>query len=151
MRTEHQNQGSVLSGRVTQHPVVPNQTYHPINQPSELTRMKIQDFLLFKENHNKTRDSMATLYEEGFFNDLLRVEKRKTERSRRPFLLMLIDLEHPDLHEKEEVARQIAIALFSTSRETDVKGWHKRAAVIGIIFTEPNPENNIECFQDAAF
>jgi lipopolysaccharide/colanic/teichoic acid biosynthesis glycosyltransferase len=127
---------------------VPIQLYHPINQPSELTTTKIHDSLLFKKNHNNTHDSTADLYEEEFFNDLLRVEKRRTERSRRPFLLMLIDLEHLDPHEKGEVARQLAITLLSTTRETDVKGWYKRASVIGIIFTEPNPDNNIACFQD---
>jgi lipopolysaccharide/colanic/teichoic acid biosynthesis glycosyltransferase len=112
--------------------------------------MKRQYSLLFKKTHNNTHDSMA-MHEERFFNHLLLVEKRRTERSRRPFLLMLIDLEHLDPYEKEEVARQVAIALFSTSRETDVKGWYKRAAVIGIIFIEPNPDNNIECFQDILF
>jgi GGDEF domain-containing protein len=113
--------------------------------------MKIKDFFLFKKNRSNTHDSIANLYKEEYFNDFLRVERRRTERSRRPFLLMLIDLEHMDPQEKGEAAEQIARALFSTSRETDVKGWYKKASVIGIIFTEPNPDNDIAYFQDRIF
>jgi lipopolysaccharide/colanic/teichoic acid biosynthesis glycosyltransferase len=110
--------------------------------------MKNQDSLLFKKNRNNPSNSVANLYEEEFFNDLLRVERRRTERSRRPFLLMLIGLEQLDSHEKEEALGQIAATLFSTSRETDVKGWYKKASVIGIIFTDPNPDNDISSFQE---
>jgi hypothetical protein len=93
----------------------------------------------------------ASLYQEEFFNDFLRVERKKAERSRRPFLLMLIDLENLDPHEKGEVVKQVTSALFSTSRETDVKGWYKRPSVIGIIFTERNPDNNMACFKGMIF
>jgi lipopolysaccharide/colanic/teichoic acid biosynthesis glycosyltransferase len=113
--------------------------------------MKTQDPLLFRKNRSNPSGSIASLYDEQFFNDLLQVEKRRTERSRRPFLLMLIDLENLDPREREEVARQIATAVFSMSRETDVKGWYKRASVMGIIYTDPNPDNDITCFQDMIF
>jgi hypothetical protein len=104
----------------------------PENEPS-----------LFKKNRNKGLVSMGEFYEEDFFKDLLGVERKKTDRSDRPFLLMLINIDHLDPHERGEVIGQIVQSLFSTSRETDVKGWYKSSSVIGVIFTDPNPENEI--------
>jgi lipopolysaccharide/colanic/teichoic acid biosynthesis glycosyltransferase len=111
--------------------------------------MKTYGSALFKEEDPGSEfASMANLHKEDLFAHLLQVEIRRTERSRRPFLLMLINLEHLDDYEKEEVASLVAIALFSTSRETDVKGWYKMASMIGVIFTESGPDNDISCFQD---
>ena len=64
---------------------------------------------------------------------------------------MLIGLEHLGPDEKGEAARKIALTLLSTSRETDVKGWYKNSSMIGIIFTDPNPDNDITCSQDMIF
>jgi hypothetical protein len=113
--------------------------------------VKGKDSRLFKKERGKGLVSTGEFYEEEFFKDLLAVERKKSERSRRPFLLMLVGLEHLGPEEKGEAARQIALSLLSTTRETDVKGWYKSSSMIGIIFTDPNPENDITCFQDMIF
>ncbi len=93
----------------------------------------------------------ASLYGEDLFNDLLRLETRRTERSRRPFLLMLIDLDNLEPQDKEETANSISTVLFSISRESDIKGWYEDSSVIGIILTDPNPDNDITCSQHLIF
>jgi len=95
--------------------------------------------------------STGSFYEEEIFRGLLGIERKKAERSRRPFLLMLINLDHLGPREKTEVAPLIAESLFTSSRETDVKGWYKTFSLIGIIFTDPNKKNDITCFQDMIF
>jgi hypothetical protein len=106
---------------------------------------------LFKKKRNMGLVSMGEFYGEEYFKDLLGVERKKTERSDRPFLLMLINIDHLDPHERVGITGQIVQSLFSTSRETDVKGWYKSSSVIGVIFTDPNQENDITCSQDIIF
>lgn len=78
------------------------------------------------------------LYVEEYFNDLLLIERRRTERSKNPFLFVLLDINQfqGDKAEKQEVTKKIADCLFSVTRETDMKGWYRYDSVIGAIFTE---------------
>src|SRR5579864_2592518 len=76
------------------------------------------------------------LPEEAFVSKF-HLEQRRTERSRRPFILML--LESTSLLEASNKAgpRQTILSTLSGStRETDVRGWYKTGSALGIIFTE---------------
>jgi exopolysaccharide biosynthesis polyprenyl glycosylphosphotransferase len=71
------------------------------------------------------------------FIQRLHWEQRRTERSRRPFALML--LESPALLREAGAkcaCKRIAKALFDSIRETDIPGWYENASTLGIIFTE---------------
>ncbi len=63
---------------------------------------------------------------------MIALERKRTERSAKPFLLML--LETGD-HNSEERSRQLLTKVISTlvdaTRETDVIGWHKDNLVCG--------------------
>lgn len=64
----------------------------------------------------------------------LGLERKRTERCGRRFVLMLLDpsrLKEPG----KEAIEQIVLALGRSIRETDFKGWYA-ASVIGVIFTE---------------
>src|SRR3990172_7144257 len=76
------------------------------------------------------------LYIEGYFIERLCCERRRTARSKNPFLMMLVDITKLSGKEHNEAIRNIAAALFSTLRETDLKGWYKTKSVIGVLFTE---------------
>src|SRR3990172_8220092 len=69
---------------------------------------------------------------------LLRYSATK-ERGQRFFLLMLLNIEAVSQNGKRgEVVNGIASVLFSSTREIDLKGWYRKDAVIGVIFTEIN-------------
>ena len=71
------------------------------------------------------------------FDHMLTLERKRTERSKRPFLLVLLDIE--DLLTDQEdsgLIKELEDALCSATRETDIKGWHQQDKIIGIIFTE---------------
>jgi lipopolysaccharide/colanic/teichoic acid biosynthesis glycosyltransferase len=71
------------------------------------------------------------------FSARLRMEQMRTERSRRPFVLMLLESEALfKSNRKAEIYRQVLSVLLSSLRETDVKGWYEKGSSIGIIFTE---------------
>ncbi|MGA7878755.1 MAG: hypothetical protein WCA08_24055, partial [Desulfoferrobacter sp.] len=77
------------------------------------------------------------LYDESHFKETLRIEKHRTERSGKPFLLMLLDLGLiRDYAERNEVIGKIAFTLNSCIRNTDIKGWYEYNSVVGVIFTE---------------
>jgi lipopolysaccharide/colanic/teichoic acid biosynthesis glycosyltransferase len=73
---------------------------------------------------------------EEAFQRMIAVERKRTERSRIPFLLMLLDVGNHEASEKNGKALgSIVPTLVSSTRETDVIGWYKDRATVGVIFT----------------
>lgn len=71
------------------------------------------------------------------FSAALRRERRRTERSERPFLLMFADLGTLAARNNgRDYPEYLAFALARAARETDIVGWHRQNEVLGVIFTE---------------
>jgi len=71
------------------------------------------------------------------FQRMITRERKRTERSNKPFLLMLLDLGHGIPSERNgQVLRKLLSALSISTRDTDVTGWYWENAVVGIMFTE---------------
>jgi lipopolysaccharide/colanic/teichoic acid biosynthesis glycosyltransferase len=67
---------------------------------------------------------------------MITVERKRSERSREPFLLMLVELgEEAGPRADQRVLERILEVLRACSRETDVIGWYKEHTVIGVMFT----------------
>lgn len=81
----------------------------------------------------------AALREKAFLRALC-LEKRRAERSRKPFLLVLIRNKDLDGGQwPEYLMRAVAKAermLANTIRETDPRGWYREFSIYGLIFTE---------------
>jgi lipopolysaccharide/colanic/teichoic acid biosynthesis glycosyltransferase len=76
-------------------------------------------------------------FSEDLFAKLLSLERKRAERSRRPFVLMLLDAAKLlQADQSSTTFGRLAIALFSSTRETDICGWYRKGSVIGVIFTE---------------
>ena len=109
-----------------------------------MNALNVKDQSIAKPNFKpwaEAMDQMAVsgngLHAKPSFDYLLYLERRRTERSRRPFLLMLLNIE--DLlsrSEDSDLVKKMEDALSCCIRETDIKGWHEQEKVIGIIFTE---------------
>jgi lipopolysaccharide/colanic/teichoic acid biosynthesis glycosyltransferase len=77
------------------------------------------------------------LYAQPSFDRLLYLERKRAERSRRPFLLLRLDLENLQIGKEDHgLAKELGDALSSCTRETDIRGWLEQGKVVGIIFTE---------------
>lgn len=75
------------------------------------------------------------LSEEGF-RRMIAVERKRTERSREPFLLMLLDAgDHQSTGRNGRALNNVISALLPATRETDVVGWYKERTCIGVMFT----------------
>ncbi len=74
------------------------------------------------------------------FIHVLSLERRRAERSRRQFLLVLLDARAvPQPERRDQVLLKAATAIFRSTRETDIRGWYQADAIIGVIFTEIGP------------
>jgi lipopolysaccharide/colanic/teichoic acid biosynthesis glycosyltransferase len=76
------------------------------------------------------------------FHKIVSRERKRTERSRRPFLLMLLDA-GAELGTRDSVRTltKIVSTLVPAVRETDAVGWYESGSVVGVIFTELDCED----------
>jgi lipopolysaccharide/colanic/teichoic acid biosynthesis glycosyltransferase len=78
-----------------------------------------------------------SILSEDAFRRMITLERKRSERSRKPFLLMLVDMGEQSPWQRNAAAvRRVLSALSQATRETDVTGWHTNTTVIGIMFTE---------------
>jgi lipopolysaccharide/colanic/teichoic acid biosynthesis glycosyltransferase len=80
-------------------------------------------------------EERVVLSEESFKRTIA-VERKRTERSREPFLLMLVEAGRPrDTEKSGKALDKIVSAMLSSTRETDVVGWYKGRITVGVMFT----------------
>ncbi|MGA8440688.1 MAG: sugar transferase [Candidatus Sulfotelmatobacter sp.] len=71
------------------------------------------------------------------FRRMIALERKRSERSRKPFMLLLVDMGEHLLSEKNgKTLERIFTTLALASRETDITGWYASDNVIGVVFTE---------------
>jgi lipopolysaccharide/colanic/teichoic acid biosynthesis glycosyltransferase len=83
--------------------------------------------------------SSAKLLAEDAFTTMLSLERKRTSRSQRRFVLMLLEsgtLAKGGNGKNAEVFDKVLDALSRSTRETDIKGWYKDGCILGVIFTE---------------
>jgi lipopolysaccharide/colanic/teichoic acid biosynthesis glycosyltransferase len=93
------------------------------------------------------RDSLSArgltgteVLDESSFRRMLCLERKRSERSRRRFVLALLESAPLLKPQADGVGQDLAAAvlrsLSRSTRDTDLKGWYESGSVIGIIFTE---------------
>jgi lipopolysaccharide/colanic/teichoic acid biosynthesis glycosyltransferase len=84
-------------------------------------------------------DSEYGCYVEEYFQELLTFERKRSERSGRPFLVMTLDFIGIPTEESRRESIMWAMKTLSVlTRDTDIKGWYKNSEILGVIFTEMN-------------
>ncbi|MFP5235176.1 MAG: sugar transferase [Acidobacteriota bacterium] len=77
------------------------------------------------------------MFSEGSFKRMIALERKRSERSHEPFLLMLVDVtENPDSPMSHKVLDRMISVLMNASRDTDIVGWYRERATLGVVFTE---------------
>jgi lipopolysaccharide/colanic/teichoic acid biosynthesis glycosyltransferase len=80
---------------------------------------------------------------EETFHRMIALERKRSERSQRPFVLLLIDTGRNRPGEKQgRVLLDMLSTLQGATRETDVTGWYTTNSVMGVMFTEIVLDNN---------
>jgi hypothetical protein len=74
--------------------------------------------------------------QEALFIQLLRLERRRAERSGRCSMFILIAAEDFPQPLRGALLQRVAAEIASSTRETDVLGWYKRNSTLGLLMTE---------------
>jgi lipopolysaccharide/colanic/teichoic acid biosynthesis glycosyltransferase len=74
-------------------------------------------------------------FTEEVFQNVLMLERRRAERSRRPFVLMLVHSDNQSDPDRR-ILEQALSTLLSSTRESDLIGWYRESGTLGVIFTE---------------
>jgi lipopolysaccharide/colanic/teichoic acid biosynthesis glycosyltransferase len=81
--------------------------------------------------------NIDALKDEEDFRKILVMERKRTERSNRSFLLLLLDISGLySAHHSKLIINKLIRILHTTTRETDSKGWYVQNDSIGILFPE---------------
>jgi exopolysaccharide biosynthesis polyprenyl glycosylphosphotransferase len=80
---------------------------------------------------------------EDVFRRIFCWERKRAERSGRCFLLMLVRVESIlQTNQSDRALSEIVSALTTSTRETDLVGWYREGAILGVIFTEIRERNS---------
>jgi len=75
---------------------------------------------------------------------MISLERKRSERTQRPFVLLLMDTGCTLPTEKDgRILLDILSALEAATRETDVMGWYEMNSAVGVMFTEITLESNL--------
>lgn len=77
-----------------------------------------------------------TVIPETSFVEMLRFERRRTERSGRQFMLVLLSSKEFRGKSVGPFLAGIVAAISASTRETDVLGWYEQDATLGLLMTE---------------
>ena len=80
-----------------------------------------------------------TALQENVFHSMLTLERRRAERSGKPFVLMLLDA-NLEYGSAAVILEEAAEVIMASKRETDLAGWYKKSDILGVIFTEVSIE-----------
>jgi exopolysaccharide biosynthesis polyprenyl glycosylphosphotransferase len=89
------------------------------------------------EQASSAEENASTLVPETMFKKVLSLERRRSERSGRRFVLMLVHTNnYLNAEDGDAMLTGITKAISLTTRETDLQGWYKQGRVVGTICTE---------------
>ena len=86
----------------------------------------------------------AEVLTETTFHALLTHERRRAERSRKPFVLMLLEMHASQAKSVgASFSERVKSAIAGATRETDLIGWYEEGRILAVIFAELNVEENV--------
>lgn len=102
---------------------------------NHLSRNKVANF---GKQNSSPHSSAAPLLSEEQFRRMLSRERKRSERSRKDLLLMLVDDARNGVQQSksESFLKEVASVLGSAIRETDLAGWFEADSIVGFVFTE---------------
>lgn len=115
-------------------------SYSKVSAPGQLGL----ELEVTKERHSRISDSAQVddVLAENVFHSMLTLERRRAERSRKPFVLMLLDA-NLENGTAEQILNEAVGIVVASKRETDLVGWYKQGAILGVIFTEVSLEGEV--------
>jgi len=73
--------------------------------------------------------------DEASFQRVIAIERKRTERSKAPFVLVLVEVASQSAEKVSQALESIMSVLLASSRDTDPVGWYKEKITVGALFT----------------
>lgn len=73
--------------------------------------------------------------DEESFKRVIAIERKRTERSKAPFVLMLLEIANQSGDKVIPALESVMSVLLNSSRDTDMVGWYRSKTTIGALFT----------------
>jgi len=84
-----------------------------------------------------TKNAPARIFlNEDSFVSMLYLERRRTERTQKRFVLVLVDFSRLSADPQNRILPKVSLGISEVTRETDVMGWYVQNRMLGIIGTE---------------
>ena len=85
---------------------------------------------------------------EDTFHRMISLERKRSERSQRPFVLLLGEVPadrgtNGSFEKRRRMLLDLISVLQGATRETDATGWYKENAIVGVMFTEIALDNKL--------
>lgn len=80
--------------------------------------------------------SSDLFFDERDFCEMLNCEMKRSQRSMKSLILMRLDISGMTNPARAHVTTKLIKAFTTGIRDTDIRGWHKQEAVLGILFTD---------------
>jgi lipopolysaccharide/colanic/teichoic acid biosynthesis glycosyltransferase len=107
---------------------------------SASTKLRSANQLSQPQNESDPKEILT----EEVFRRMISLERKRSERTQRPFVLLLMDTGRTQPTAKNgRILLDILSALQSATRETDAMGWYETNSAVGVMFTEITLENNL--------
>ena len=107
------------------------------NQASELKASELKSSELKRVVTSQASVADRSALREEDFLRVIWHEQKRAERTHKPCLLMLVEMEEEfPLERNRGALGTILSALSTATRETDVTGWYQDNCVVGVLFTE---------------
>jgi lipopolysaccharide/colanic/teichoic acid biosynthesis glycosyltransferase len=105
-------------------------------QERNLIAQEVEKAKAAENSHARTiKQGDREVLSEQVFRRRIAIERKRTERSREPFLLMLIEGNQQSFDSHVKLLNRTMAALAICTRETDVIGWYLDLTSIGVLFT----------------
>jgi lipopolysaccharide/colanic/teichoic acid biosynthesis glycosyltransferase len=76
------------------------------------------------------------------FRRMIALERKRSERSRKSFILLLLDMGDRPSDKNGKILGKISTVLSQSTRDTDFTGWYSDGSVVGVMFTEIAAEDH---------
>jgi lipopolysaccharide/colanic/teichoic acid biosynthesis glycosyltransferase len=107
----------------------------PLQERGPITTADAKNYRNFYQASAQTEAAL----QENVFHSMLTLERRRAERSGKPFVLMLLDA-NLENGSAAVILEEAAEVIMASKRETDLAGWYKKSDILGVIFTEVSIE-----------
>ena len=102
-----------------------------------MTRLRVENTSRLEDLLSGSQSAgVRDVLSEETFRRMIAIERKRTERTNEPFLLMLLEcVDRQKPGKFTHALDNLMTALLSATRETDVIGWYRQHQAIGLLFT----------------